>query len=90
VSDLHQLVFSQTGHFTDSIAVNAAQLHGTGSVGLAFTAAFFDTMLFTQLDALPPLMFALLCNGHKYVKSKDIVLPRSIRIAHLRNNIMET
>ena len=69
---LRQVVFRQTGHFHDGTAVNTAAEHGSGNFELAFIAAFFNTTLFTQLDALlDPLLntflLKLLCDGHKCV-----------------------
>jgi hypothetical protein len=52
VADLRQVFFRQTGHFHDSIAVNAVLQHGTGNFKSSFALAFFNTTLFTQLDAL--------------------------------------
>lgn len=47
VADLRQVVFSQTGHFHDGIAVNAVLQHGAGNFEFAFIATFFNTALFT-------------------------------------------
>lgn len=61
MADLRLVVFGQTGHFHDGIAVNAVLQHGTGN----FMFAFFNTTLFTLLDALlNTLLFELLCDGH--------------------------
>ncbi|QXD01375.1 hypothetical protein MKleb_5874 (plasmid) [Klebsiella sp. PL-2018] len=35
MADLHQVVFRQTGHFNDGIAVNAVLQHGTGNFEFA-------------------------------------------------------
>ena len=47
-----QIFFGQTDHFHDGIAVDAVFQHGTGNFAFAFIAAFFNTALFTQLQAL--------------------------------------
>lgn len=47
VADLRQVVFSQTGHFHDSIAVNAVLEHGSCNFKGGFALAFFNTALFT-------------------------------------------
>lgn len=40
VADLCQVIFSQTGHFHDSIAVNAVLQHGTGNFQSGLTLTF--------------------------------------------------
>ncbi len=40
VADLRQVVFSQTGHFHDGIAVNAVPEHGTGYFQCRFALTF--------------------------------------------------
>jgi hypothetical protein len=40
VADLRQVVFRQTGHFHDSIAVNAVLEHGTGNFQSSFALTF--------------------------------------------------
>ncbi|STU33263.1 Uncharacterised protein [Klebsiella pneumoniae] len=72
MADLRQVVFRQTCHFHDGIAIDAVFQHGTGNFQLAFIAAFFNTTLFTQLDALldtllNTFLFELLCDGHECV-----------------------
>lgn len=72
MADLRQVVFSQTGHFYDGIAVDTVLQHGTGNFEFAFITAFFNTTLFTELQAFCPalldaLLFKLLCDGHKCV-----------------------
>jgi len=40
VADLRQVVFSQSGHFHDSISVKTVLQHSTGNFQLAFIPAF--------------------------------------------------
>jgi hypothetical protein len=40
VADLCQVIFSQTGHFHDGIAVNAVLQHGTGNFQSGLTLTF--------------------------------------------------
>ena len=40
IDDLRQIVFSQTGHFHDGIAVNAVLEHGTGNFQSSFALTF--------------------------------------------------
>jgi hypothetical protein len=40
VADLRQVVFRQTGHFHDGIAVNAVLQHGTGNFQSSFALTF--------------------------------------------------
>ena len=70
--DLRKVVFS----LYDAITVNAVLQHGTGNFKSSFALAFFNTTLFTQLDALlDPLLdtllntflLELLCDGHECV-----------------------
>ena len=60
VADLRQVVFRQTCHFHDGIAVDAVFQHGTGNFEFAFLfafiAAFFNTALFTELQAFSPAL----------------------------------
>ena len=62
------VIFSQTGHFHDSIAVNAVLEHGSCNFKGGFALAFFNAALFTELNPLlDALLFKLLCDGHKCV-----------------------
>lgn len=50
MADLRQVVFSQTGHFYDGIAVNAVLEHGSCNFKGGFALAFFNAALFTELN----------------------------------------
>ena len=72
MADLRQVVFRQTGHFHDGTTVYAVLQHGTGNFKGSFTLAFFNTALFTELQAFSPalldaFLFELLCDCHKCV-----------------------
>jgi hypothetical protein len=66
VADLRQVVFSQTGHFHDGIAVNAVLEHGTAIFRVASRSPSNDLPVF-QAGYLSHTLFKLLCDGHKCV-----------------------